>query len=124
MERKGPLSYLVEIEGGVVRRHIDQIRKDARSVVEERTAVADNVYPGLEPSAGDEASDAVLQEVVERPAEARVTTREVTTEESLSEAVVGEGLDGVSTTEVQPRSIAQDRPRRERNQPRWMGDYE
>ena len=31
--KNGPLSYKIEVNGGVIRRHVDQIRKDARNII-------------------------------------------------------------------------------------------
>ena len=127
LERKGPLSYRVEVEEGVVRRHVDQIRRDARS---EMDKIGENL--GAEQAGGIEmgvAGDnhAIPDVVVTSPELVTQTTDASSNSEGVVETAlepVGEGEMGQAVSSAtQSRNIAQDRPRRNRSSPKWMGDY-
>ena len=48
VERPGPLSYKVKVDGGIVRRHIDQVRGDQRTRANESMAEKEFAPDALE----------------------------------------------------------------------------
>ena len=74
VERPGPLSYKVKVDGGIARRHIDQVRGDQRT--RETESIVENEF---EP---DTMEDKVEEDVQEQAVPERLTTLEPETARS------------------------------------------
>ena len=90
LERTGPLSYKIKVDGGSVRRHVDQVRKDARAFVSK------DQWSGVDADLGASVDEHQL------PTEESVIPPLV---EDQSESLAGVGAPLVMTPEVVESSL-------------------
>lgn len=110
LEKTGPVSYKVQINGGIIRRHVDQVRRDGRTEdVKRDTCEAPTVLEHVPESQSDRARHEASP--ADDPSADTVAPDEPS---ELAEAVQSE-----STSP--PRSIARDRPRRDVQPPDRLG---
>ena len=110
LEKTGPVSYKVQINGGIIRRHVDQLRMDGRTEdVKRDTCEAPTVLEHVPESQSDRARHE--SSPVEDPSADTVAPDGPS---ELAEAVQSEAASP-------PRSIARDRPRRDVQPPDRLG---